>query len=449
MMARRFATVLVLGVLAAAQAGIPVSAIEAISQAPGTDLATLRERLASRFQVLPLANGVVLTPRFRSAVRSVEVTEVIAVDGVVVTGGELRNQLGADADLVLQVSYLDAAGRRAIAGTAPGAPRASQTPGQTAGPSPPAVDGGPPSRPVRRADIVRFGGNITVPTNETVSGDVVAIGGSADIDGQVEGEAVVIGGSLTLGPHADIRRDVTVVGGRLNRDPNAMIRGKLSEIGVGDAIRGGAPRLPGRRFGLRSAMTGFRFATTVVRVALVMLLASLVLLAADARVRQVADRAAAEPVKSWAVGFLVEILFVPLLVLTIVVLAVSIIGIPLLLLVPVAVLAALVLCLVGFTGVAFHLGRLLESRFERLRNHPHLATLAAIAVIVSPLLVARILAVVPGLGGIAVLLGIVGFLIEYVAWTTGLGALALTRLGGGVPVPMPAPTPAPPASPGT
>lgn len=55
------------------------------------DVNSVRGRLEKRFEVLPIANGVVLTPRFRTDVRSIEVTEsAIAVDGAAVTGAELR-----------------------------------------------------------------------------------------------------------------------------------------------------------------------------------------------------------------------------------------------------------------------------------------------------------------------------------------------------------------------
>src|SRR5205085_6505397 len=75
----------------------------------GGDLQALRSRVERRFQILPIANGVVLTPRFKAAARSVEVADgTIALDGAPVTGAELRQKLGADADLILQVSYLDA-----------------------------------------------------------------------------------------------------------------------------------------------------------------------------------------------------------------------------------------------------------------------------------------------------------------------------------------------------
>jgi hypothetical protein len=225
---------------------------------------------------------------------------------------------------------------------------------------------------------------------------------------------------------------VTVVGGKLNKDPGAIIEGKLSEVGVGDAIRGrrdgGGFTPPRVRWGQSSGLNPiFGFAGTVVRLALLMLLSGIVLLVARVPVQQIADRAAAEPLKSWAIGFLAEILFVPVLVVTIVVLAVSIIGIPLLLLVPVAIVAALLVCLVGFTAVAYHLGRLIEGRFEQVRNRPYLATFVGITVIVSPLLLARLIGLVSGLGVIVGILVAAGIVVEYVAWTTGVGAAALVR----------------------
>jgi hypothetical protein len=399
----------------------------------------LQARLQQRFDVLPVANGVVLKPKFRTSVRSVEVTDAIAIDGSVVTGGELRETLGADADLVLQVSYLRASERRALAGIA-GAP--------TSAPAPEIVTVPNTSTDVvrtsRRDALVRIGGNVTVAQNEIVTDDVAVIGGSADIDGQVQGEVAVIGGSLTLGPHAEIDKDVTVVGGQLSKDPNAIIRGKVAEIGVGGVPFGRGVFGRGARYGWRrDSGVGpvVRFGGTIVRIALLMLLSGLVLLVARPHVEQIAERAAAEPVKSWLVGFLAEILFVPMLVLTVVVLAISIIGIPLLILVPLAIVAAMVVSLVGFTAVAYHMGGLLQGHFEPLRTRPYAATFLAIAVIVSPLLVARLVGLTGQLGIVGGILVAIGALAEYIAWTAGLGAVALARFSRPRPLPT-APTPA-------
>lgn len=396
--------------------------------ATAADVIALRTQLERRFQILPVANGIVLTPRFRADARSIEVTDVIAIDGVTVSGSELRQKLGVDAGVVLQASYLDTPSRQLLAGS--GAP---SQPAETATPAPPPAPNTPgsSSRTTRRDDIVRFGGGVTVATGEYVAGDVVTIGGSSNIDGEVRGDTVVVGGSLTLGPHARVHGDAVVVGGRLMKDPDAVIDGEVSEVGIGNAIRGSGANWfrPGGFGGWRSFVGAWGFAGTFVRVALVMLLAAIVLLIAEKPVQQIADRAAAEPVKSWAVGFLVEILFVPVLVLTVVVLAISIIGIPLLLLVPVAILGAMIVFLVGFTGIAFHLGRLIETRYAGLRDRPYLATIAGIALIVSPLLLARIVGLIPGVGLISAILVAAGVVIEYIAWTAGVGAAALARFG--------------------
>ena len=427
-------------VIAVMSASSPPSANAQIRPQTGADLRALETRLLQRFQILPIANGVVLTPRFRTTVRSVEITDrTIAVDGSTVTGAELRDKLGADADLIFQLSYLDAASRRSLLGLGSSAPTGSVEPAPAPAPAAEPAPTPVPAESAReerarsrhRDDIVKFGGSVKIDENETVSGDVAVIGGSASIEGEVTGDAVVVGGSMKLGPRANVHRDVTVVGGSLDRADGAIIGGKVTEVGLGDAILGGQERRAWR-YGPWWGFTltpYISFAGTLARVALVMLLAGIVLLVARMPVQQIADRAAAEPLKSWAIGFLAELLFGPVLVLTVIVLAVSIIGIPLLLLVPVAIVAGLVVSLVGFTGVAYHIGRTLEGRFDQLRERPYVSTLLGIVVIVSPLLLARVIGLIGGLGLVAGILLFAGIVVEYLAWTTGLGAAALVRFG--------------------
>jgi len=392
----------------------------------------LRTRLEARFEIVPIANGMVLTPRFKTSIRSIELSDsTIAIDGAPVTGRELSDRLGpADTDMVLQLSYLDSTARRALAvGKTPPAKPADATaptldPGSTDRMEP-EVPRTPRAR--RREDIVRIGGSVSVDSDEYVSGDVVVIGGSANINGEVNGEVVVVGGSARFGPQADVRGDITVVGGGLTREPGAVTRGAINEVGFGG--------LPWRgEWGRRDSwdwMDGIypvaRLTGTLVRITLLILLTTLVLFVAKQPVEQIADRVAADPVKSWFVGFLAEMLFVPVLIMTAVVLAISIIGIPLLLLVPVAIVALLVVMLVGFTAVAYHIGRLLQDKVDTLRSRPYAATFAGILLIVSPVLLARLVGLTAGLGFIVWPIAAVGFLLEYSVWTAGLGAAALVR----------------------
>jgi hypothetical protein len=398
------------------------------------DLEGMRSRLASRFEILPLANGIVLTPRFKTSVKSVELSEkTIAIDGTPVTGAELRERLGDDADVVIQLSYLDSAARRSLAGGETSAPK-------PAVPATPTVDPRiePPESSIprarRREDVVRIGGSVMVEADESVRGDVVAIGGGATINGEVNGDVVVVGGSARFGPQAFVRGDVTAVGGGVVRDPKAVIRGGVNEIGFGE--------IPWREGWMRRNwdwdwMDGFypvaRLTGTLVRIMLLALLTALVLFVARTPVEQIADRVAADPVKSWVVGFLAEMLFFPILIMTVVVLAISIIGIPLLLLVPVAIVAALVVMLLGFTAVAYHIGRLLQDKVDVLRSRPYLATFAGILLIVSPVLLARLVGLTGELWFLVWPIAAVGFLFEYIAWTAGLGAAALARFNKPMP----------------
>src|SRR5690606_19025885 len=165
----------------------------------------LRAEVERRFDVLPLRDGVVLSPRTPIAgVRSIEITSgSIAIDGQPATGAEVRSRLGDAAETVLRLSYLDDSERRHRFSLPP----ASQPPATqpSAEPPPtPQVSTPPPSperessqRRTRRSrgrggDRVRIGSNVSVSSDETVEGDVVAVGGSVQVDGTVNGDVVSV-----------------------------------------------------------------------------------------------------------------------------------------------------------------------------------------------------------------------------------------------------------------
>src|SRR2546428_797374 len=94
-----------------------VAPASAQTDAPASEV--LRQQIQRRFEVLPLHNGLALRPKSPPSgardVRSIELTDgMIALDGTPVTGAELRGKLGSDAELVLRLSYLDAAAQRAM-----------------------------------------------------------------------------------------------------------------------------------------------------------------------------------------------------------------------------------------------------------------------------------------------------------------------------------------------
>ena len=238
-------------------AAVSVWAGPAAAQAPPAENAALRQQIERRFEVLLLTDRLVLRPRSAgSSVRIVELAEsTIAIDGQPATGAEVRGKLGADADAVLRLSYLDMAQRRALFGgavpvapsvpTLPAPPAASEPPIQPA--PPPPIEPREPRR-TRRGDQVRFGGNVRVDEDEVVVGDVVAIGGSARIDGEVRGEVVAVGGNVELGPRSLVTEDIAVVGG--------TARTRRRGPGAGGLARGQHRRHRFRRLALGPVASG-------------------------------------------------------------------------------------------------------------------------------------------------------------------------------------------------
>jgi hypothetical protein len=239
---------------------------------------------------------------------------------------------------------------------------------------------------------------------------------------------VAVGGVMALGPKAQVANNVVVVGGPLRRDPGARIGGRVQTVGLG-SMNFGDWRWGANPLGLFwGSMVGAAFALvfTLTRLAILCLLAALVVLFGRSYMERAADHAATETVKAGAIGFLAQLLFLPVLVITIVVLVMTIIGIPLLLLLPFVFLGLGVVGVIGFTAVGYRLGQLFLARMGWSADNPYTTAIAGIVLVMSPLLVARLLGlVVPFTFG----LGLIGMLLEYVAWTVGFGAVALTRFG--------------------
>ena len=413
--------------------------------------AELRMQLADRYDIVALQQGVALVPKAtNSRVRMIQVVNgAVSVDGDTLTAAQLRERLGADAATIVQLTYLSAAEQRQLAAPeATGAqPPAVATPDAAATPEPtPAPAPGTPTRSVNRdGDIVRIGGGaVNVEENERVEGDVVAIGGPVTVNGEVTGDVVAVGGGLTLGPHAVVRGEVTAVGGPLKRDSQAQVFGKVNEVGIGQSI---APQLnlPNLLFGTFASRVG-RVTTTIARLLMFILFALIVTAVGQRQVQQIAARIVTEPVRAGLVGLLAEILFVPVLVVTIVALVISILGIPLLILVPFAIVLIGVVMLVGYTAAAHIAGGWALDRFGRMERNPYMVVALGIVVIAGVTLLGRLFAL--AVGGLGAPIYVVGYLIEYLAWTVGFGAAIQTwiqmRRGPAAPV---MPTPAPEAGP--
>jgi hypothetical protein len=251
----------------------------------------------------------------------------------------------------------------------------------------------------------------TLAEGETSAEPVVVIGGSARIDGRVEDDVVVVGGGLHLGPKAFIQGDVVTVGGSVTREAGATVQGTTDE----------AVFWPGVSFDpdWSAWWPTLSFWGLILRLSFTMVVAMLLTFVAPGWISNISNRSAGA---SAVTGLAVEVLFVPVLIIVTVMLIVSIIGIPLLAAIPFVLAALALLWVAGFTGVAVRIGRALRGGGDA-RRASVLDFLIGYAVIVGLTVLGHVMAYALGwLSPASWPVRSFGLLVEYVAWTIGLGA---------------------------
>jgi hypothetical protein len=283
-----------------------------------------------------------------------------------------------------------------------------------------------------------------------VRGDTVVVLGSVEITGELGGALTVVGGNVSLGPDAVVDGEVTCVGGTIHRSPEARVGGEITEVSF-------APfsfDFPGIDFEAWSPFRGWaydrrglrwlEFLGTVGNTVILAVLTLLAVLIARRRVASVADRARLEPWKAGLIGFVVEVLVLPVLALVSLLLVISIVGIPILFVLwPLSILLLVALFVLGYAGVAVALGQsTVRGRLDPRQASPFVLVLVGLLLVQVWSVFGHGLAVAGGFVRAAGLLLIaLGFLLKYLVWTVGLGAVMLDRFS-----PLPAPA-APPILP--
>ena len=291
-------------------------------------------------------------------------------------------------------------------------------------------------------DITSIGGGIKV--DGEVRGDAVAIGGEAKIDGRVTGEVVAIGGDVELGPDAEVLGDIVTVGGRVSREEGATVLGEISEVDWGDfewdwdgdwfnGWRGDWFPNVGERPPFFRVGKMFEFVRAIIFTGLLIVLSGLVLLVSPKGVDRVRSAAVSDPLIMLVVGFGIELLILPALIVASILLAVTVIGIPFAILLWPAALVALTLALVlGYTGAAAAAGDWFRTRFKGASG----VAAGSFGALALGVLTIQALALVADLLGFLGLpwffrfmFGFPGLVICYLAWTIGLGAACMTAFG--------------------
>lgn len=284
---------------------------------------------------------------------------------------------------------------------------ASAQGGQTAFGQPVTIESGE----TVRGDVVAFGGPVTVERGAEVDGNVIAWGGPVTIAGQVTGDVTAWGGPVNLQDSAVVKGDVITIGGPIRRSPGAVVEGEITEGFRFDTLHSfrfeippEAPVPPVRpeigivSFILNLLGIGFRAAGVAI-------IALLLLIFAPEHTNTVKQMTAEQPIASLGVGVLTIIVGV----LVLGVLIITICGIPIALILGLALLMA---SLFGWIALGVMVGERLLVALNTERPLPLISGVVGV-------LLLTLLSALPCLG----------WLIGFVGGCWGLGAVVLSRGG--------------------
>lgn len=276
--------------------------------------------------------------------------------------------------------------------------------------------------------LMILGGVANLDEGSTVEKDVTVIGGTINVNGQVKGNVSAVGGMVSLGSTAVVGGDVNTLAGQLTRDDGARIDGQVNTGTTGpfSLVVPGTVQIPGLENmppitlprNVNAPVVDVHFNPLwdglwwLIRSFFWAALAVLVALFLSQRTERVAESVLKNPLVAGGMGCL-TMLIVPLILL---VLVITICGIPF------ALLGAFALWIAwgfGIIVIGYEIGKRLALLFKSDWAIPVSAGIGTFALTL-------------GLNGIGALVPCVGWMAPAAVGLVGLGAVLLTRFGGRV-----------------
>ncbi len=302
---------------------------------------------------------------------------------------------------------------------------------------------------------VSVGDDLTIARDEMVEGTVVVVDGDLEVEGHVRGDVVVVEGDVRLAPGARIDGDLRYLEGRLidqggevagdvlriesdesqteqqiRDEVRSELRSEFRAAAQSDSRRRRGSSPLGRVFGGLGGAIANLFSVLVVG-----LVGALVVHFAGPNLDAVAETSRRTPGRALMVGTAGAFLILPAFVLGIVALAISIIGIPALILwIPLFPVAVVLGGGLGYLAVARNVGIWVSRQrwpylgWVRITNPVTLILGGALA-LTAPFIAAELVSVFPWTGALEVLLVVTATLLSTLAILMGFGAVLLTRGG--------------------
>jgi hypothetical protein len=234
---------------------------------------------------------------------------------------------------------------------------------------------------INNTNLIRFGGNVTVPANQVVE-NAHAFGGNVTIspNARVLDTAIALGGDVILKAGSRVDGDAYSIGGKIVQEPGSTIGGERATFNDRHGMMSGS-------YGKHSFFPWYFFnAMFRISAAVVAAILGLIILQTSpqflpdlaAKLRQYPGLTAL-----WGIGAIFSIIFVSVF------LAITLIGIPL---IPLISLSTIVASLIGSLGVALFVGQLIKNDGTRSILPQFLVGLAILTV----------LSLIPFLGGLVV-----------------------------------------------
>jgi len=232
--------------------------------------------------------------------------------------------------------------------------------------------------------------------------DLVAIKGNINVKGDAGGDVVAVLGKVHLYPTAKVGGDVVAIGGSITKDPGASVKGDIVEISIG---KGGMNMMDsmGPMTGAMS-IGGYLVLKIVVLLGFIGL-AMIVVSFLTKQIGVISSRSEKQWFKMLLWGILSILLTVPLALL----LAITIVGIPLILIEIVLISVAMTM---GYIAVA----QLIGKKFTKAIKKPNQPMIVEI---IWGLFILFLVELVPFIGG----------LIKMLACMIGFGSAVMTKLG--------------------
>jgi cytoskeletal protein CcmA (bactofilin family) len=261
--------------------------------------------------------------------------------------------------------------------------------------------------------VVRMFSDAVVPAGERVTGDVVTLFGSADVEGEVTGSVVAVFGSVRLQPGATVDGDVVTVGGGVEQADGTNVGGQVVSIGL-FPFNLGMWGMPGLPVMLGCIVVGWLTSLLVGWIFTLLFPQRLVRVAATASRRT-------------AASFFLGLLSFPGSLLAIVLLVVTVIGVPIALLFP---LVFGIMVYAGQLAATYVLGCKLVRRPLASGSGLLLPMVAGLTFVGAFFAIGAVLGTSPGVVRIASLFfGLLGILLVFGLSCIGAGAFLLSGFG--------------------